>query len=59
MFRQWKIAFEIGAANKERGVQPMRFSAFVTLLASRVMRKPASGVISTPEAATERAVSAQ
>ena len=53
MFRQWKIAFEIGAANKERGVQPMRLSAFVALLASRVMRKPASGVSSTPEAATE------
>jgi hypothetical protein len=39
MFRQWKIAFEIGAANRGRGVEPMRFSALVRLLADRLWRE--------------------
>jgi hypothetical protein len=36
MFKQWKMAFEIGAANRGRGAQPMRFSALFKLLAGRI-----------------------
>jgi len=35
LFRQWRIAFEIGAANRGEGVQPMRFGEFVGLLRTR------------------------
>lgn len=44
MFEQWKIAFEIGAANRDRGAQPMHFSAFVSLLVDRMSRKRATGL---------------
>jgi hypothetical protein len=53
MFWQWKIAFEIGAANRDRAVQPMPFSAFVALLTSRLMSRPATDLSPTPAAATE------
>jgi hypothetical protein len=36
MFKQWKMAFEIGAANRGRGAQPMRFSALFKLLGGRI-----------------------
>jgi membrane protein DedA with SNARE-associated domain len=32
MFRQWKLAFDIGAANRDRGVEPMSLQAFIRLL---------------------------
>jgi hypothetical protein len=35
MFRQWRIAFEIGAANRQRGAQPMRVSELVKLVCNR------------------------
>jgi hypothetical protein len=50
MFRQWKIAFEIGAANRERGAQPMRFAELMKLLARRVSAKRSAGLRPAPEA---------
>jgi membrane protein DedA with SNARE-associated domain len=35
LFRQWKIAFEIGALNRQAGFRPMPFRDFVDLLRSR------------------------
>jgi len=35
MFRQWKIAFEIGALNRQAGEKPMRFREFLDLVRSR------------------------
>jgi hypothetical protein len=35
MFRQWRIAFEIGAINRREGEQPMRFREIVGLLRGR------------------------
>ena len=35
MFRQWRIAFEIGAINRQAGEKPMRFREFLCLLTSR------------------------
>jgi membrane protein DedA with SNARE-associated domain len=36
MFNQWRIAFEIGSANRARGAQPMTLWAFILLLAERL-----------------------
>jgi membrane protein DedA with SNARE-associated domain len=35
LFRQWRIAFEIGAMNRQLGHRPMTFREFVTLLMDR------------------------
>jgi hypothetical protein len=35
MFRQWKIAFEIGAANREAGFRPMSLPDLLNLIRSR------------------------
>jgi hypothetical protein len=35
MFRQWKIAFEIGAANRRTGTKPMQLRDFLSLLRTR------------------------
>ena len=32
LFEQWRLAFEIGAANRRRGVQPTRLRALIGLL---------------------------
>jgi len=32
LFRQWRIAFEIGAINRQAGAKPMRFREFLRLL---------------------------
>jgi membrane protein DedA with SNARE-associated domain len=38
MFEQWRVAFQIGAANRTRGTAPMPFREFVQLLAARFKR---------------------
>ena len=35
LFRQWRLAFEIGAANRKAGFQPMRLREFVRLVAAQ------------------------
>jgi membrane protein DedA with SNARE-associated domain len=35
LFRQWKLAFLIGKANRSRGVAPLALRQFITLLATR------------------------
>jgi len=44
MFQQWKIAFAIGAANRERGVQPMGISALLRLVAGLESRQRSRGM---------------
>ena len=36
MFRQWRIAFEIGAANRASGAQPMPVADLFKLIASKL-----------------------
>jgi hypothetical protein len=40
LYTQWRIAFEIGAANRRRGARPMRLAEFVTVIASWATRTP-------------------
>jgi len=40
LFHQWRVAFEIGAANRAAGVQPMRFRDFVRLLGHETRSRP-------------------
>ena len=35
LFRQWRIAFKIGAENRQRGIQPISISEFARLVVSR------------------------
>jgi membrane protein DedA with SNARE-associated domain len=43
LFRQWRIAFEIGARNRQLGQRPMTLRAFVALLRNR--GKTSSGTV--------------
>jgi pimeloyl-ACP methyl ester carboxylesterase/membrane protein DedA with SNARE-associated domain len=44
LFRQWRLAFEIGAANRRRGVQPTGLRGLLRLIRRhRKRREPASG----------------
>lgn len=45
MFRQWRIAFGIGEANRARGTRPMPLGAFLALVARHLRggRRPPSG----------------
>ena len=40
LYHQWKIAFEIGAANRKRGFQPMRLVEVMKLIAGWVSQTP-------------------
>jgi hypothetical protein len=40
LFRQWKIAFEIGAENRRRGVAPTKISDFIKLVLGKPIRNP-------------------
>ena len=44
LFRQWRLAFTIGAANAERGVRPVSSSEFLRLLITRNASRLASAV---------------
>ena len=35
LFRQWRLAFEIGAANRRRGVRPAGVAGLIRLLSTR------------------------
>jgi hypothetical protein len=39
LFRQWRLAFEIGAANRDHGVRPMPSFALAKLISQRLLRK--------------------
>jgi membrane protein DedA with SNARE-associated domain len=45
LFRQWRIAFQIGAANRETGTQPMRFRDFARLLRTRDVKSSSAASI--------------
>ena len=53
LFRQWKIAFEIGAVNRARGVRPMPLSAFLLLLFRRLAGRQTASPSAEPEAVEE------
>jgi membrane protein DedA with SNARE-associated domain len=40
LYRQWRIAFEIGAANRARGFRPMTLADLIRLIASWATRTP-------------------
>ncbi len=40
LFRQWRIAFEIGVENRQRGVKPVSVSALIKLILSRSSGQP-------------------
>ena len=40
LYRQWRIAFEIGAANRERGFSPMTLADLIKLIASWASQRP-------------------
>jgi hypothetical protein len=40
LYQQWKIAFEIGAANRARGFRPMTLADLIRLIASWATRTP-------------------
>jgi membrane protein DedA with SNARE-associated domain len=40
LYQQWKIAFEIGAANRARGFRPMKLTELITLIATWASRTP-------------------
>jgi membrane protein DedA with SNARE-associated domain len=42
MARQWRIAFEIGSANRALGAQPMRLADFIALIAGGGAARPAA-----------------
>ena len=44
LFRQWKIAFEIGAVNRQQGQRPMSLRQFVALLWTRGETSSSSGI---------------
>ncbi len=44
LFRQWKIAFEIGAENKERGAKPTRISDLIKLVFGKQIQNPQSKI---------------
>jgi hypothetical protein len=39
LFRQWRLAFEIGAANRDHGVRPMPSIELAKLIWRRLLRK--------------------
>lgn len=43
LFRQWRIAFEIGAVNRAAGYKPMALMAFRRLLRTRCLASPQPG----------------
>ncbi len=43
MFEQWRIVFEIGAANRAAGVQPTTFRELLRLVSRKVRRRPMPG----------------
>ncbi len=45
LFRQWRIAFEIGARNRDLGHEPMPMREFAALLRSRRMNSPCTASI--------------
>lgn len=50
MCRHWRMAFELGAANRDRGARPMPIAAFVRLLAGRVSPQPSATTDAVREA---------
>ena len=40
LYRQWRIAFEIGAENRSRGIEPMTVAELIRLIGSWSSRKP-------------------
>jgi hypothetical protein len=44
LYGQWKIAFEIGAANRARGFKPLSLAELLTLIANWASRTPPAAI---------------
>jgi membrane protein DedA with SNARE-associated domain len=44
LFEQWKIAFEIGAENRQRGVEPTKFFDLIKLVLGKPIQNPKSKI---------------
>jgi hypothetical protein len=50
LFEQWRLAFEIGAANRERGIAPLTIGAFLALVVRYRRRRSAAEPGAAPPA---------